>query len=144
MTTQIVVICLLKPFYVSFGMSVVCMLQFQIGLVCPFNDHIAKTRDELKLHMLQIHRCCTVQEWAFSEPSNRKTPIHHNLPYTRKPSRGKATVGCKTWQTKTVMKDQSSASRHWSKTTSAFTVVTTASASVNNAQPVTVTSSIVR
>ena len=103
-----------------------------------------------------MHDCGT--DWAVSELLKSKLQILRSLHYSRPPRQDKAAKGC-SFSTpsssasavvssdkvdETMIKDQSSTSRHCLETTSTSAVVNAASASVSNAEDVNVTSSVIR
>ena len=116
----------------------------------------------MQLHLRDSHQCDLVtdcdKDWAVSQDLQLKLKIHCFHRYSHQPCQEEAAADC-SFSTSScsasvdvsvdvadqnVIKDQSLASQHYSKTTSASIDVTAASESVSSDQDVAVTSSVTR
>ena len=127
--------------------------------LCPFDNHILNTREELQLHLRDSHQCDLVsdcdKDWAVSQDLKSKLEICYANRQYHRPCDEKAAVGCNfsasscsesvdVSEDQTMTKDQLSVSQHCSKITSASTDVAATSGSVSSDQDATITSSVTR
>jgi len=135
-----------------------CVFHLQICHICPFNDHTAKTRDELQLHLWERHRYRLVRDdgndWAVSKHLQRKLKIRRSVHTRRRPGPEQAAVTCSlsmqspsastAVSTAVDVADQTVVNNQSSASGTEITSTTVSTASVSSLQDVIVTSSVIR